>query len=483
MNDCKESKVSAVVPHSSDKEPTLEERWQEFQDTFENLNEAFIKHIEKSLLSAASSAVGSGESSSSRNMFKFKRPTKRETSLASGELLADYKSLPDVQKLAFRTSPPVGNGCYNKIPKPRPGDWLSHHEERGQSFKSFARRSIRHGPHGHVDTLEIVPIGEFDPDEAPSIVVLQDFMNRFFGCKCRIAKDRISVKDVATSSLVDGDQLLCSDALSFLRKRRVHRSVFAQIGVTMQDLTPGEGWNFVYGQASLVDGVGIFSFARYNPNFFRHQHEPLTVSEHEDMLQKSCKTMAHEVTHVFGLRHCIYFHCIMNGNNGDEEHPLALCPICLRKLHDAVGPAHFKIQERYKSLAKFYNQRGWTDPLHFVTTRSSSLSMMLSGNTEQVHHDKCGCSAQAKSQSRTMRVKAKKGLIIRRGALKSSEKVTTLQFGDIVTVSNPPEMLRTSSGTVRIKLSCGWTTAVSKKTGQEMLEETKSCGGAEDVKA
>ena len=109
--------------------------------------------------------------------------------------------------------------------------------------------------------------------------------------------------------------------------------------------------------------------------------------------------------------------------------------------------------------------------------------MMLSGNTEQVHHDKCGCSAQAKSQSRTMRVKAKKGLIIRRGALKSSEKVTTLQFGDIVTVSNPPEMLRTSSGTVRIKLSCGWTTAVSKKTGQEMLEETKSCGGAEDVKA
>lgn len=194
--------------------------------------------------------------------------------------------------------------------------------------------------------------------------------------------------------------------------------------------------------------------------------------------------MAHEATHVFGLRHCIHFHCIMNGNNGDEEHPLALCPICLRKLHAAVGPAHFKIQERYKSLAEFYNQRGWTDPMHFVTTRSSSLSTMLSNNSEQADHDKCGCSAQAKSQSRLMRVKARKGLIIRRGASKSSEKVATLEYGDIVTVSNPPEMLRTSSGTVRIKLSCGWTTEVSKKTGQKMLVETKrSFGDAEDVKS
>merc|ERR1719240_216953 len=109
-----------------------------------------------------------------------------------------------------------------------------------------------------------------------------------------------------------------------------------------------------------MDGVGVFSFARYSANFGRSVARSLTATERDRLLKRSCKTMAHEVTHVFGLRHCIYFHCIMNGNNGDEHTPLALCPICMRKLHDAVGPAHFKIQERYKSLAKFYNQRGLT---------------------------------------------------------------------------------------------------------------------------
>merc|ERR1711959_545542 len=104
--------------------------------------------------------------------------------------------------------------------------------------------------------------------------------------------------------------------------RRVPRDVFAQIVVTMADLTPGEGWNFVYGQASLMDGVGVFSFARYSANFFRATTQPLTEEEHDFMLKKSCKTMAHEVTHILGVRHCIYFHCIMNGNNGNEETPL-----------------------------------------------------------------------------------------------------------------------------------------------------------------
>ena len=34
---------------------------------------------------------------------------------------------------------------------------------------------------------------------------------------------------------------------------------------------------------------------------------------------RACKVMVHEVCHMFGIKHCVYFHCLMNGSNHDEE--------------------------------------------------------------------------------------------------------------------------------------------------------------------
>lgn len=31
------------------------------------------------------------------------------------------------------------------------------------------------------------------------------------------------------------------------------------------------------------------------------------------------KVINHELCHTFGMRHCIYFTCLMNGSNGYEE--------------------------------------------------------------------------------------------------------------------------------------------------------------------
>lgn len=35
------------------------------------------------------------------------------------------------------------------------------------------------------------------------------------------------------------------------------------IAFTNADLWPGEGWNYVFGQASLADHVGVWSIHRY----------------------------------------------------------------------------------------------------------------------------------------------------------------------------------------------------------------------------
>ena len=51
---------------------------------------------------------------------------------------------------------------------------------------------------------------------------------------------------------------------------------------------------------------------------------------------------------MFGVKHCQWLNCVMQGSNHLEEsdrRPLDFCPICLRKLQVAIG---FKIAERYQ---------------------------------------------------------------------------------------------------------------------------------------
>merc|ERR1712050_454162 len=67
--------------------------------------------------------------------------------------------------------------------------------------------------------------------------------------------------------------------------------------------------------------------------------------------------MVHETCHMFGVLHCVYWHCLMNGSNGPSDSAGAsfLCPVCLRKLMHAlrglVGPVTVTtINERYASM-------------------------------------------------------------------------------------------------------------------------------------
>ena len=63
----------------------------------------------------------------------------------------------------------------------------------------------------------------------------------------------------------------------------------------------------------------------------------------------------HELAHQFGLKHCIYLQCGMNGSNSLTEaqlRPTELCPVCLRKLMISIG---FSARSRYASLLEFYS--------------------------------------------------------------------------------------------------------------------------------
>ena len=53
-----------------------------------------------------------------------------------------------------------------------------------------------------------------------------------------------------------------------------------------------------------------------------------TDAEAQVMLRRCCKIITHELCHIFGISHCVYYHCLMCGKNNTKEQdasPLFLC--------------------------------------------------------------------------------------------------------------------------------------------------------------
>ena len=105
------------------------------------------------------------------------------------------------------------------------------------------------------------------------------------------------------------------------------------LALTTSDLWPGEGWNFVFGQASLNQRVGVWSIARNGDPHGDEHGLPLC-------LLRTLKTASHETGHMFSMPHCTLYECNMCGSNHRQEadrRPLWLCPCCLAKLCHATG--------------------------------------------------------------------------------------------------------------------------------------------------
>ena len=57
-------------------------------------------------------------------------------------------------------------------------------------------------------------------------------------------------------------QILTTYTIEEILKPRMPKDAFAFVAFTSSDLWPGEGWNFVFGQASMDDRIGVWSTYR-----------------------------------------------------------------------------------------------------------------------------------------------------------------------------------------------------------------------------
>lgn len=256
---------------------------------------------------------------------------------------------------------------HGKLGKPKKGDWLMHHAESGQTFDEYLRsRPVL--PRGKRNTIYIQPLAEMDAARKRVVDLTAEYMELYFGCPVKV-KAPLSLRVIPASARrrhFGKEQILTTHVLDEVLKPRLPADAAAFLAFTAVDLWPGSGWNFVFGQASLRERVGVWSIARNGDPTGGEKAFRLC-------LLRTLKTATHETGHMFSMPHCIAYECNQCGSNSRAEsdrRPLALCPECMAKICWASGTDP---RERYVQLARFCGRQGLDDEQAFFTRSAAAL--------------------------------------------------------------------------------------------------------------
>jgi len=371
-----------------------------------------------------------------RTMPKSKKRKKRQITWVKGFKVPSSKkrrlAIGDNVSLSWCKIEPVdGSEFFAPIPKPiEQDDWLAQYNEPGQTYDEFIEETpwlsfqkiksykMQFYKDGHTilekypgGKIYLLPLGEFNGDRLINFDHLIEFAEIYIGipvialpqiqllmqedgkllimdnplAKCKSKRRRKFTLKTRYDSKSKHYQINVDSALKRLRKY-IPVDAICTMGLTLSDLYEDEPDLFV---AGIADGnaVGVFSFFRYDPtlsfsigdwNDYEHLDNVSLHDRKTLILERSCKLLVHEINHLLGLDHCIFFECCMNGSGHLEEdfrQPIHLCPVDLHKLQSLVG---FNVLERYQKLLKFYRKHDMNEEFEWTKRR---IEVMKDQNT------------------------------------------------------------------------------------------------------
>ena len=259
---------------------------------------------------------------------------------------------------------------HKKLGKPRPGDWRAGpgRYEEGQTFAQYLRcRPVR--PVGKRRVLYIQPVGKFTKMQRKIVDLTAEFMGLYFNLPVMIRNDlALSViprRARRVHPTWGMPQVLSTYVLDEVLAPNLPADAAACIALTASDLWPGEGWNFVFGQASLRKRVGVWSI-------YRNGDPSRGKDAFRRCLLRTLKTATHETGHMFSMEHCTAYPCNMCGSNNREEsdrRPLVCCPECVAKVCWATRT---DLLARYRKLLAFARKHGFqTEATTYVNSIKS----------------------------------------------------------------------------------------------------------------
>lgn len=231
---------------------------------------------------------------------------------------------------------------------PNSGEWLSIHKEKGQTFEEYKLLEPLK-VNDELTSICIQPIGKFNKNEERLLDLTIEYIQLFYCVKVEKIKpilDKLIPNEKRRLNEFNAEQLDASYILDTIMPQYKPKNALVVMGLTAKDLYPDPSWNFVFGLATYSKGVGVTSFSRYEPN----------LDDYTICLRRTIRTSAHEIGHMFKMKHCTHALCVMNGSNSlseDDSKPNTLCSVCLKKMKLNFN---FDTKKRFESLLKFYKK-------------------------------------------------------------------------------------------------------------------------------
>jgi archaemetzincin len=233
--------------------------------------------------------------------------------------------------------------------KPANYDWLASHNEPGQTFDEYLA-SNPSKPAENRDAIYILPLGTFNSEQRKLIQTTSEFLEAFYDLPVKHMKTR-SLSAIPSNSrknrFSNKRQFKTGPILEDILAPSLPKDAAALIALTREDLYSDDSTNYVFGQASFDKGVGVWSLDRLDDN-----------TSLSNYLLRTLKIAAHETGHMFSLRHCTKYECLMSGTNhlGEtDRRPLDACPECTAKI---CWLSEISLAERYRRLIAFCRKVG-----------------------------------------------------------------------------------------------------------------------------
>jgi archaemetzincin len=255
--------------------------------------------------------------------------------------------------------------------KPKPGEWRAEHpEERGQTFEQYiaSRPTV---PDRGRRIVFVQPLGDFKPTDRRIVQRASEYLALHFRLETKILPD-VPLSAVPASARRKhpqwGDaQVLTTYVLNEMLAPRLPREAAALIAFTPSDLWPGQGWNFVFGQADLRARVGVWSL-------YRNGNADASPEAFKLALLRALRIAVHETGHMFSLEHCTAYKCVQAGVNSLDEadqSPLWLCPECEVKVAWATSS---EPKERIRGMRDFCRTQSLAREAEFFDKELAALA-------------------------------------------------------------------------------------------------------------
>lgn len=234
-------------------------------------------------------------------------------------------------------------------------DWLESFQENGETFEEYLKSNPTL-PTAERQTIYIQPIGEFTEKQREVLRLTADYMRVFYNLPVKLnAEQKLEnvPKNMMRKSPLEGHkQIKTGYFLADILPKMLPPDAAAFICFTNLDLYANDNWNYLFGQATFQDRVGVWSLWRFgNPD--------KDADEYRKFLSRTLKVAMHETGHMFSMSHCTKYECLMSGTNhiGEtDRRPLDVCPECMAKIAWAMK---YEPEERYRNLAKFWRNQNW----------------------------------------------------------------------------------------------------------------------------